>query len=1084
MDEQFKQLQDQLDSLPKPMSGDQPTNIQEVNTQQAGLKTAGYLESLQSKARAEQWYPESTADAQRVGGETVPFLNRVIDTSLAPLYGIVGAVDYATGNSKASSLGEAINYNANTAHRTFGDVTGNGAVGLTADIIFDPVNWITAGTTALVPRTAAGLYKGAAKQGIKGAVKGAAAGAESRLLESMLTAGALTRGAVGVGAKTAAAFNPMRWINKATKKAAVPTIKDAAEANKSNFMKFLEGRSIKAAENFDNIMGTTAIERMVKDNTPVGLVWRKGFQDLAERAAQKSPVLADYFDKYWKYSNTDWTRISQLRDALIKTSGAELDSGLKAYMRSFETGEDFEQALAKIQPIMRKQAESTKPFLPDDPFAAVDELPRKSLEEQQKILSALASEAPDNDNLATLKTFLDDNNQAAKVADDAATYITQDHIETGLRLAAEKELIDMGNMPAVMEDLKTIIKRGDMGESGVKWWDNMRQNLRTFEVKVANANKAGTKETLKNRVGAKVAKTLDVYEAAINIFKRGAVGASPTAWTNAVFGNLVMAKMAGIDIADPKWIKALEESWSIHRNKTGAQMMLEELLDSGDWLPMLKNNPTAWEEATNIPPSALQKLEKAKNLVNRVKQQAMDAGIATKNTTDAEVITMMEDVLDEAYKVMNTSAGDEFLDAYTQAQAKENLKSSYKRTLESIDSTGQVVKTNATDFVSNEFFDSTMANKLFSKLAKDSKKEGAYGARLGNWLFNTLPDAYGQIDYINKTAAVIYASKYGVKEGELRIMARQLGLNAEEVTKTAKDGVQRFKLDPIQAVKLSNEAFLNYAAMPAMVKLLRHLPFVGAPFASFTYGMYTKTGRTALTNPALFNKVNLAMDEASADETPIEKALLKMDRYSYLDDPAMINLPFFGNNMVFLNLANMIPYYSLNMFQPPQRTYEQTLPNNIIQVMDRLPIMQDPTGQVIFDYFLLPHLLGEELPKGSFGQTLYPKDATGLDKAKYAARSLADPYVPGILQPFAGLAAGLAENAGAPDGLVQSLPGYRTRSIGEAVQGNTSVGVQSKEDPTQRTFRNIGAIMGFPIQSPVPYSYLDEEEFIRNNSNN
>lgn len=246
--------------------------------------------------------------------------------------------------------------------------------------------------------------------------------------------------------------------------------------------------------------------------------------------------------------------------------------------------------------------------------------------------------------------------------------------------------------------------------------------------------------------------------------------------------------------------------------------------------------------------------------------------------------------------------------------------------------------------------------------------------------------------------------------------------------------------------------------------------------------MYAKTGRTALTNPALFNKVNLAMDEASADETPIEKALLTMDRYNYLNDPAMINLPFFGNNMVFLNLANMVPYYSLNMFQPPQRTYEATLPNTLIQTLDRLPVMQDPTGSVIFDYFLLPSILGDELPKGTFGQTLYPKDADIWEKSKYAARSLADPYVPGVIQPFAGLAAGLAENAGAPEGLTQMLPGYRTRSVGEAVQGNTSVGVNSKEPAAQRTLRNLGAVLGFPVQTPVPYSYLDEEEFMRNNS--
>jgi len=43
-------------------------------------------------------------------------------------------------------------------------------------------------------------------------------------------------------------------------------------------------------------------------------------------------------------------------------------------------------------------------------------------------------------------------------------------------------------------------------------------------------------------------KTIDVYQGFISFFKRGKVGASPTAWTNAIMGNPTMAWMAGINI--------------------------------------------------------------------------------------------------------------------------------------------------------------------------------------------------------------------------------------------------------------------------------------------------------------------------------------------------------------------------------------------------------------------------------------------------------------------------------------------------------------------------------------------------------
>lgn len=39
----------------------------------------------------------------------------------------------------------------------------------------------------------------------------------------------------------------------------------------------------------------------------------------------------------------------------------------------------------------------------------------------------------------------------------------------------------------------------------------------------------------------------------------------------------------------------------------------------------------------------------------------------------------------------------------------------------------------------------------------------------------------------------------------------------------------------------------------------------------------------------------------------------------------MLKLPFFQENPLYLNVANMIPYYSMNMFMPNERKYQNTL---------------------------------------------------------------------------------------------------------------------------------------------------------------
>ena len=166
----------------------------------------------------------------------------------------------------------------------------------------------------------------------------------------------------------------------------------------------------------------------------------------------------------------------------------------------------------------------------------------------------------------------------------------------------------------------------------------------------------------------------------------------------------------------------------------------------------------------------------------------------------------------------------------------------------------------------------------------------------------------------------------------------------------------------------------------------------------------------------------------------------------------------------------MLTYYSLNMFTPSERRYKELYADNIISTIDKLPFMKDPVGSAIFDYLILPIILKEARPVGSFGQPLYPLDASTPKKAAYAARSLADTVIPGFWSAPAGLAQGYL----AP-GITEAMPSYRWRQVAHALQGKTSVGVSGKEAWQSRTLRAIAGSAGVPIQPPVPLTYLPDE---------
>lgn len=247
------------------------------------------------------------------------------------------------------------------------------------------------------------------------------------------------------------------------------------------------------------------------------------------------------------------------------------------------------------------------------------------------------------------------------------------------------------------------------------------------------------------------------------------------------------------------------------------------------------------------------------------------------------------------------------------------------------------------------------------------------------------------------------------------------------------------------------------------------MPLLGNPFVSFMYGMTLKTGQALAYNPAAFNKVTFAMNDFGGTKSPLEKKAMDDPGgyYSYLKQPGMFrlpNLPFFGKNPTYLNLANAIPYYSLSMFGVSQVGSGNTAREVIAKSIQRSPFFKEPFGSNFFDYMVLPIILGETVqPKGQFGQQLYPMDAGLGKKALYGTRALAESFTPNVMA-YAGLVT--------PEAAAPYLPLYRWRDLTNAMAGKNQLGITRKEPPLNQTFRSLLKASGIPVQAPINTSFV------------
>ena len=911
-------------------------------------------DKLESQRIADKWYGPNKPEDQIVAGKDEGgLIGRALGAISKPLYGMVGAAEWALGKGTKTGILQNIDDNMFNRKETFGNLIQkygaplavSAPIGFALDIAFDPVNWATAGTTALIPRVGYGL----AKAGVEGATEG-------------LRSGILQKAAA---------------IGKY-----VPGVKGGEGlAN-------LGEKAITSYDKFNALTGRS-VESILDKNAA-----RVTGGDMLANTIGRLPH-GDKILEAFAYNPSKWQKAQELQDALmVKQQGLG---------RMLETKPNFEGQM--VGPSSKESALTLSSMEPE-PIHGI---------------SPVKNATPTDDLAGHMGQLKDDG---VKIAEENPHWVRADAETNGERLEGEymndQRTKNLSGFHSAIEELRA-------GGTGVESFDKGIEKIRDFKI--------GNVEVGKN--------TLDALSVFDGIFKRMKVGGSPSTWMNAILGNPTMAGMWGINITNKAYRKTIAKTAQYLTGMGDGEFVGRMLFDE-NWSKYMFDSPETFRKTYGFSPASGGMSQIVRNTIKNSPDLLEKFGGDLK---------MAES---EMTKVLKTEL-DSFKSEFAQKSGYDFMNPKVKP--------GDV----GTSFASNDLYSDAFYN--FKKGLETKGTQGNVFAKALLWTLEKPVQGYEKIDQTYKLATALHIANNGITEKELLVGSKSTRIAASDIlSKFKQDGQYMYRLTPKKATEIANEIFMNYNAMPAAVKVLRSLPIIGAPFVSFTYAMTHKVAKGMAYNPSFFNKVNFLMNELQGRAGPLEKKGLENKYYSWYTQPGMMRLPFFQENPIYLNLANMLPYYSMNMFMPSERKYADTLPSVVASVVDKSPFMKTPVGQTIFDYFIQPMMIRDSNPQGQFGNPLYPTDATGLEKTGYAARSLAEAVVPG-----AASMAGLANLGGwMPQEAIQATPSYRFRQLAEAVEGKTPIGTIGKEAPASRTIRALLSNFGIQLH-PMDLTFLSSE---------
>ena len=1030
-------FQNRLNTSPTALGGEgQPTDL-DIANQESLQRIQKEIQALENKRVTAKWYGDESKDLSADAPSTSKgLIGSTLDFIARPLYGIVGATKHLVGQGKKSnSILEEIADNMLRDKSTFGDVLKTASapklvstpLGFALDIALDPVNWLTMGSSALIPRLGMGAYKGITTG--EGMIKGISSAAKSGVLERFSTLGKYT-----------------------------PIFRKSEAFGK------LGSATLKAVEGWENLRGFTAADLALQKGIGIGK-YRTPLGDIIKGTANAIPGGNKILDTLW-YDPKIWIKEMYYKDVLkAKLGGNASKVDITKAAKALMNGESLDPI---IDDITKRRLEISK----GSPLTKLVDIDMNSgnklvtAEEADRKIAGLSRIDPNAAEIVegASKKIVEDFDGSSLIAKDGRKlgenpYITTNTEENAARVAADR----MGDVVIPFDVLEKLAKSGAMDDTGIRWFDNLKNRTKAYEKKIHLG---------KNEIIIRGKDIMDKYEQGMAIFRSAVVGSNPSSHMYAMIGNLSMRQLATGDISS-NFLKNLKLVWNVYHNKPGSAIELEKLfktIDGGDdavrfFMEANKSSTrSAFSEGVNF-------LDASKNYDN-----ALNAGLIPKGIDKKIAEKEWKEMVDE----LKSKFGEqEFKSLEKAAKRSTKVEAGTSGVFKNLAETGEIDPDIAGGMMSTEAFGSKAATKPFT-FVKDKAKEGGWAWKAMDIMMNKMPSTYDTYDQMAKLATFTESTVHGYTENVIKRLSHIVDISPEElalgkytekiISKSGKEistGKTLYRLSPKTSFELANVMYLNYNAMPAAIRVMRNTPIIGSPFVSFMYGMALKTGQTLAYNPSAFNKMTFAMDEFGGDKTPLEKVALKKNIYSYLNKPGMYRVPFFNENPIYLNLTNAIPYYSLGMFGPTETDYGNSFREIVATITQKSPFMKDPVGASIFENIILPLILGDKIePQGQFGQPLYPFDATPIEKAAYGVRSFSEAFVPGVAS-LAGLVT--------PASMAQYMPKYRWRVLSMAKQGKSQIGYKGKEDPVRRTVRSVAQVMGIPVQASVDTTFTKEE---------
>lgn len=989
-------------------------------------------DALESNILSRKAYGEESA--KETGTKKEGIISRVVGNAMKPLSAEVGAVKWATGMSDKNlidSMKESV-----AAKETYGNILRQAGVapkvssvlGFGLDVIGDPFFLLTGGLSG-VGRTGIGkVVKGAAAKGIEGA----ALGAKTSVLD--------------IAAK-AASFIPGTKVQTKLFKVAEDMAKVGTKLDAPEFQEAIK-RAFYKVNPVTNEIVKTGTSKIVGDI-------RMGIKNLQTKAAEVSnqyDLMTGWDLKKTLDARADRESITEK----IKSLLIQHPVGAK-FVENFEYNSNQWMHNAKLWNALKKSFDSQGKSLNDSFDPATGMMINPSIKEIRKVLSEIPE--PKSSNVAVPKFFGYTETNKGKIIEDIKQYLDEglDVLKSG-----KDTRLDDAQMSydAFMTELKNTNQWNDINDALYKMMGKEERGIVDKLRNVFASKLIWGKDSEKQvQIGAKI---LDFYDIALGIFKSAKISSlSPSSLMYAILGNGTMQHMAGINMLRPEVYNRLKDAvlllsggkYAGINTVKGYERVLE-LLRNKNFENFWVEHGDLAEQILGIDIGELKKIEiMVESELEKIRKMTPEE--LKKNRalySDAEMIR---------FEKMNAARGQSVIDRKKYLGASSMDKPRDKSQFEM-----------PTGITANEIASGRAFVDFREKMATSAEKGNIVGKAM-TFMFNRSKD-FEKTDQIWKLQNFLLLTQDGLSERELlkltnNFVATTARIESGDITeKVIKNGISYYKLSPEKALEIANETFMNYAAMPAFVKAVRSLPVLGSPFFSFTYAMLEKTGKTMLNNPASFNQVSYFIKELEADKSPLERAALKSKYYSWIDKPGMVNLgenfPFFSGNPLYLNLAQMIPYYSLNILNPSTRNFNDTVRGKFASVLDSSPFMKDPVGQMLMDYIVLPSFLGQE-PQNMFGGQLYPEGTSLLGKIGYVARTGAEAFVPSAAAPIGMMV---------PDSIKNLLPSYQARKLGFAAEGKTAIGVQTKEAPAQKGFRAALSNVGINLY-PVDLTMIATE---------